>query len=229
MIHEDEDKLEEMAQRARERSVGSIDPGVNAQAIALSSDIVRERLEPLLGRGGRVLAVKPIAGSGFSPNEFALSIEVELPDSDQGDTQFIAWVDIPGRIVQRVTTGLPVGVQPTAPFSIMVPSAAPTIQTPVEDVRLRRIREFEFIEKLKIDDLLELLRKKGFNLPSQDGYGDTKYSTRVSTPIESGTTTTFGTASESGGTADDSKPDSQYDSMPETTADYEDDYRVDTI
>lgn len=222
--------VEDLARQAREESIGSIDPGTNARAIALGSEIVRERLRSALDTGGKLRSVSAASGFGYSPNDFALVFDLALGDPDPtAGTRFIAWIDLPARAVKRITDELPQQFQPTAPFSLMVPSAAPLIKTPVENIAAKRLRELQFIERLNIRELFELLRKKGFNLPVGEGYGDTEYDTPVRTQVESGTTTTFGTTSETGGTADDTQPDSQYDSLPETVADTETDYRIDTI
>ena len=64
--------VQDLAERARMESIGSIDHAVNAKAVALSNDEVKAAIREMLDRDYQLIAIEPVRGFGSSLMSFPL-------------------------------------------------------------------------------------------------------------------------------------------------------------
>jgi hypothetical protein len=191
-------EIQQLADTLAKASIGSIDHGVNAKSIALSSSLVTDRLVELLSTGYKLKDIVPLTGFGSSPLDFRLRFHFEtdnIIDLPTGD--FIVSVALTTKSVKRILKPTePITPSTVAvPFSLAVPSRATEYKTPVVELRSRLNRVQAFLRSHISEDTETRLRREGFNqtLPSID--------------------TNVVTGTETAGTTDDSTNDSLDDTV----------------
>lgn len=209
--------VNQLAERFAEDSIGSIDFGVNARAIALRDSKVREQLLAVLERGFRLVRVAPAAGFGSSIREFPLHFSFTRSESDSPvqleDKVLSVAVDLPTKTVVRIEENAQIGAQQDVPLSLRVPSRAHDIRTPIADLTPSHKRELAFLEGLSLQDILERFGLGG--LQGKTSWYGTGYHTHNKTGLGSETWTGDG--------ADDSRNDIVDDGSDDVRNDVGDD------
>ena len=100
------DPVAELAERARNDSIGSIDHATNAKAVALNNNEVQSHIRELLKRDFQLVAIQPLRGFGSSLMSFPLHF-VFRAGAESGavalNESFIVVVELPTRSVKRVS------------------------------------------------------------------------------------------------------------------------------
>jgi hypothetical protein len=197
-------------------SVGSIDYGSNAKAVALQDAKVKERLGELLEKGYRLKLVQPRSGSGANVLNFGLTFwfERQNPKSAMDDTTaFTAIVELPTHAVRKILDGEMVSpTTPDAPFALATPSRSGE-GVPIGDpLGGRRGRERDFLRDLLGRDIVELIRHRYPGLGVFNTYVDTMTFGQSKSSIETTVSTVGGdTRTGSDYTEDDDTYDNQID------------------
>jgi hypothetical protein len=189
--------IEELAQRFAQESIGAIDHGVNARAIALMDAKLRSNLEERLARGYTLVRVAPRSGYGSQTDNFVIGFEFRKPSADKLvdlDTTFLrVSVNLPARAVVRIeeVTHSPFEAD-DVPFAVAVPSRAGEAVTLSELLTGTRQRERDFMRGLGLTDLVRTRDGDGWLQSSNNTFVDTSTGTTERTeydsPVNSGYT-----------------------------------------
>jgi hypothetical protein len=185
-------RVEELAVRFANDSIGAIDYGTNAKALALRDSDVRERIEALLDQGYRLRRAEPKAGTGASALSYAVAFHFERPNNGAAmddESVFTVLVELPTRSVKSILEGdAPSGMAPDAPFALA--TRGDVDPSPIDDSNPgRRQREDDFLHGLLGRDIVTALRSRFPSLGVFNTYVDT-----LTTPgTKSNVETTYGT------------------------------------
>lgn len=208
MSEQSKNRVEELAVRLATESIGAIDYGINAKALALQDAAIREKLEGLLDDGFRVKRIESRAGTGASALSFAVTFHLERSNeaSAMDDTQaFTAVLELPTRTVKDILEGdVPSPAGTDAPFALNVGGRG-SEPVPVDDFGGGRpgLPGRPDRDRL-LGDLLDRLKSR---FPSLIGAYNTWEDTLTVDKKNSSYETTYGTAGGDTSQAQDYGPD----------------------
>ncbi|HEY7268452.1 MAG TPA: hypothetical protein VH951_01375 [Dehalococcoidia bacterium] len=208
MSDESRSRVRELAERFALESIGAIDYGTNARALALRDSNVTQRIEALLDQGYRLKRAEPKAGTGASALSYAVSFQFERPNPGAAmDDQaaFTAMVELPTRSVKAVVEGdTGSDMAPDAPFALATRGGGVVDPSPIDDSgQNRRQREDDFLRDLLKRDIVTALRSR---FPSMGVY-NTYVDTMTTPSTKSDVDTTYGTVGGDTSTGPDYKED----------------------
>lgn len=186
--------IDDLAARFNEASIGAIDFGINAKAITLRDEKVRDKILSFLDEGYKLVDVVPRSGYGSSLMNFKIAF---IFKSESGDSSieiekkgFIVTVEIPTRAVKKISDITSYEQVSDTPFSLAIPSNSPNVITPTDDEILgRRDRERDFLERLNLRDLLDLMRNHPDLMEGENTATDTPYQTTAESEVDTKTDT----------------------------------------
>lgn len=181
--------IDDLAESFSKDSVGAIDHGVNARAIALQDVKFRSYLAENFERGRTLVRVSPNSGYGSQTDNFVVVFEFREPSTgeivDLGTVFCRVTVNLPGRAVSKFeeTENSPFDFE-NVPFAVAVPSKAGEAVT-LGDV-LARVREKErdFMRGLGLIDLVRSRDGNGWLLSANNTFVDTSTGTTSTTSYE---------------------------------------------
>jgi len=199
--------IERLATALTQDAIGSIDHATNAKAIAISSDLVINRLRELLSADHRLKEISAITGYGSSLQDFRLQFRFQTDDMiDLSDNVFIVSVDLPTRSVKRIVDPSE-AIGPSAlnvPLSVAIPSQVPLIKTPLTELQNRFNRTRAFFRDMPLTDAEQRLRRHGYTQALRSGDATMTDQTFVSnTWVTSPATCMVNTTVDTNGTTDD--------------------------
>lgn len=223
--------LDQLSTTAAEESIASIDHAVNAKAIAVRDETVRERLAATLSDHYKLKSITPLTGHGTTPMDFRLMFHfesealIDLPVRD-----FVVSVELPTKSVKRIIDK-PEEMKPltvTAPFSLAVPSRAQEYKTPISEVATRVSSERQFLSSLAPPGTISNLRREGFNVQPLSPC-DTFFTTSTHTVSSTSLQTNVSSTTFSDGAADDEQNDLQPDFVDDGQEDLSGDVQDDCV
>jgi hypothetical protein len=189
--------IEELAQRYYEESIGAIDHGINARAIALKDKKIRQYLEEHLSKGYTLVRVSPLSGYGSQPDNCAIVFEFRKTSPDRLidlDRSFLrVAVNLPARVVANFEEASDSPFEKAdTPFVVAVPSGASEAITLSDLLDDSRQRERNFMRGMGISDLVRTRDGSEWMQSTNNTFWDTSISTTsqtdYSTSINSGYT-----------------------------------------
>jgi hypothetical protein len=209
MSEQSKSRVEELAGRLANDSVGAIDYGTNAKALALQDANVREKLEALLDDGFRVKRLEAKSGTGAGALSFAVTFHLEKdnPGSAMDDSStFTVVLELPTRTVKAIVEGdIASPGAPDAPFALAVGSRSGEPVPIDEPGRGGRPGLTPPDRDGVLDDLLSALRRRFPSVGVYNSWKDTLTVEKVSSNYE----TTVGTVGGDTRTGNDYGPDDE--------------------
>ena len=90
--------LDDLAERFSRESIGAIDYGANAKAIALQAETLRTAIGEMLDQGYRLVRIDSVKGYGASPENYVLALSFRKHDAsaaiDLDEKALFATVDL---------------------------------------------------------------------------------------------------------------------------------------
>jgi hypothetical protein len=152
--------VEKLASDCVSQSIGSIDYGLNAKAIALMSEAVKKRIVSQLEKGLRLVQICPLAGFGSSLMDFRLLFQFEVvgaepkerPAIDLESRSFVVSVELPTKAVRTIADYTPQPAYPPSdvPFSIAFPNLNAARPVPIAQTAGVRAREAAYFQNMGI-------------------------------------------------------------------------------
>jgi hypothetical protein len=184
--------LDDLAKRFSQESIGAIDYGANAKAIALQAENLRAAITEVLDQGYRLLRIDPVKGYGASPDNYVLALSFRKSDAsspiDLDEKALFATVDLSLRRVTRIDKEIAHAVRSMAtdvPFVLAVPSRTSEATMDSSVSVGARQRETRFLNQLGIVDLIRTAQGDGWLFEGNNTFTDTPVDTSVNTDYES--------------------------------------------
>ena len=143
--------VQDLAERARMESIGSIDHAVNAKAVALSNDEVKAAIREMLDRDYQLIAIEPQRGFGSSLMSYPLRFAFRAGASGGPialDESFVVLVELPVQAVKRISRSPESARVSDVPFVVAASGRAQAARVPFMDVSQRDAREASFFQNI---------------------------------------------------------------------------------
>jgi hypothetical protein len=154
------DLVEKLANDCVSQSIGSIDYGLNAKAIALMNPDVKKRIIEQLESGFRLVEIAPLSGFGSSLMNFKVLFQFEPTDSDPKtrppidlkSRSFVVSVELPTKAVLGIADDAPTAVPQSfdVPFSVAFPNLNASRPVPMSETAAARDRQAAYFRSLGI-------------------------------------------------------------------------------
>jgi hypothetical protein len=153
---DDSDVVDDLVERARAESIGSIDHAVNAKAIALGDGDVQSAIRELLGRDYQLVAIEPLRGFGSSLMSFPLRF-VFRPGANSGpialDESFVVLLELPTRTVKRISRSSELPSASDVPFVVAAIARVEPSRFTAAEMAPRYEREALFYRAVGLENL----------------------------------------------------------------------------
>ena len=143
--------VQDLAERARMESIGSIDHTVNAKAVALSNDEVKAAIREMLDRDYQLIAIEPVRGFGSSLMSFPLHFSFRAGAGSGPialDEFFVVLVELPVQAVKRISRSPELSRVSDVPFVVAASARAQAARVPFMDASQRDAREASFFQNI---------------------------------------------------------------------------------
>lgn len=190
--------IDKIADETSAASMGSIDYGTNAKAIALGDPAVRAKLAERLQNGSTLVEIRPLRGFGSSPMAFPVEFVFRAEPNgliSLAPDSLVVSVALPMRSVQSITEGAP--PQPNGPgdvpFVLAGTSQFEAVAASPAELESKNRRERAYYESLGVERA-----NPGGNGGGANRVGTRSFRSHVDAFADSGSDT------ETNGTSDDS-------------------------